>query len=169
MFLSGTFLVNSIVDLLIHAMIINKKTDECIVHDGKDYKDGHEFCSERWWRRNIFPLVKEDKVCQEVFDRGTDIYLEFIEEFFISFDEDYINMVLQLPKRTIIPHEIQFIPNSPQQKAYYWVAHTFRMLHDMSSKDGIDIQSIRVIRSQIVVCIQFLTMLCLHPACIKVV
>ncbi len=80
-------------------------------------------------------------------------------------------MALELPKRTVITHKLDFIPGSVQQKAYDTVAHTLKMFlelfHD-PNQFADSIENINAIRNHIVVCIQFLTMLGLHPACIKV-
>ncbi len=81
MFLSGTVMVNSIVDLLIHAMLINQSMEECQNHDEEDNECvGHAFNSEAWWRKNLFVLVKDkDSLSEEEYVKGEEIYREFIQ------------------------------------------------------------------------------------------
>lgn len=53
MILSGTIIVNWIVDILIQAMIIGKRMYNCLKH-----KEDHFFDDEKYWRTNLFVLSK---------------------------------------------------------------------------------------------------------------
>lgn len=149
-------------------MIINKNISECEEHDNPTEEKGHEFVSEDWWRKNLFILLKDkNSISETKFQRGESIYKEFIREFFISFNEEEIHLALNLPPRQIITHNIKFIPNSNQEKSYNCVAYTYKSFYEMINNEN-ESSIINTIRSHLVVCIQFLTMLSLHPACIKV-
>lgn len=165
LFLSGTFLVNSIIDLLIHAMIINCKIDSCPNHNNET----HNFNDERYWRECFFPLLKDrQKDDVQMKQKSEEIYREFINEFFISFNEDRIAEMLNLPPRKLYgPITLKLDPKSDQGKAYDCVAHTFIVLSKLYEDKQTQKTKLSEIRRHIIVCMQFLTMLGLHPACIK--
>lgn len=175
MFLSGTPLVNSVWDLFIHSMILQQNVYNCPVHH-----EDHLFAEEDYWRKNLSLLAK-DKQDEDAYRRAQEIYKEFIQLAVISFDEETIATMLDLPPRYLHLTDckcppgvhpelaLDFIKDHPQTKAYYCVAHTFKELcKELEEKeDRLSKAEVKTIRSQMIVCIQFLTMLSLHPACIR--
>lgn len=170
--------MNTILDLFIHALIINQKLI-CPTH-----KEVHEYNSESWWRDNIFPIMnsRDKDFDSELRLKRESMYHEFIQvsegeflflcinhvkNFTISFEEKNVDHVLNLPSIGSENIEMYF-KDDDQRRQYQTIAEVYMTSHTLLEQKGtFKKEEVQKFNAIILVCILFLTLISLHPACLR--
>jgi hypothetical protein len=177
--LSGTFLVNSIRDIMSQAIYIGKD------HYCKEHKELHRFSCADWWQDNILWIIGTQDIYQqqeEAYQKARELFREFVSNYFCSFTQDQISLFMNLPKLHIHHEMLDFdgpidrtvdvidLEENLQKKHYDFLARNYCRLHEQieeSSTEEKKGSNIELLKRHLIVCIMFLCMICLHPACIR--
>jgi hypothetical protein len=101
--LSGTPVVNTILDIFIYCKIFNAEIKDCAVHN-----ETHEYHKESFWKSDILPMIGKAANCFDVvpnekephrhitfMERAQELYLELIKVFYV-FDHDSLEILYNI-------------------------------------------------------------------------
>lgn len=176
--LSGTFVVNSVIDLMIHAMVLDANF-KCETHN-----ETHRFTQDKFWKKYIFPMrgknnlraIKEidlaDGRILPAKDYALEIYKEFVDRHFLSYDEEYVNARLNLPPKHVETVKLNFHGYDKQRIIYERLVQSFTDLVDkyelvLKQKNDYEKGTVKILKDKILLFFHYLVLAGNHPACIR--